>query len=203
VACRRLVHARCVPNDISKRPTHGSCARGSQGTTCCRGHGVLLCRFSVLDVGDRYHDGVCYIIDVAQAVPTSHRDARDLLAADCDAVTQFFQDRGCGVLPYATLASMIIEGNGAAVGSADGACTHACAHVVAIPVNVVNTLRAPERRACGGGLHGSCWVCRMTHPYPVVGPVVSYSARRHWRRCCVAHGHALAPSCRWAGGQLG
>ncbi len=77
-------------------------------------------------MGDRYHDGVCYIIDVAQAVPASHRDARDLLAADCDAVTQFFQDRGCGVLPYATLASMIIEGNGAAVGSADGGCTLAC-----------------------------------------------------------------------------
>jgi serine/threonine-protein kinase RIO1 len=68
----------------------------------------------------RYHDGVCYIIDVAQAVPVTHRSAPDLLAADCDAVTQFFQDRGCGVLPYAELVAMILAGDGAGSGSVDG-----------------------------------------------------------------------------------
>ncbi len=87
------------------------------------------------------HEGVCYIIDVAQAVPVGHRSADDLLAADCDAVTTHFLARGCTVLPYADLAALVRAGDGASAGSSTGA------------VRVIDWRCAAERRCAPGKWH--------------------------------------------------
>ena len=64
-----------------------------------------------------YHEGVCYIIDVTQALPVAHKDALDMLYADVDNVSRFFAERGCAVLPYDDAVALITTGSGAAVGT--------------------------------------------------------------------------------------
>ena len=63
---------------------------------------------------------MCYIIDVCHSQPSSHRDAVDMLYADCDNVTRYFEDRGCAVLPYDTIVSMIGDGDGVGAGVVGG-----------------------------------------------------------------------------------